>query len=74
MIAPIHAGEYRMKDRTALIALTLSLLIVFVCSAIHPHDYFTWILEVFPAIIGVAVLGATCLILGWSSRQTIEED
>jgi len=29
---------------------------VFLWSAIHPHDYFTWILEVFPAIIGLAVL------------------
>jgi putative membrane protein len=28
-------------------------------SAIHPHDYFTWILEVFPAIIGLIVLLAT---------------
>lgn len=25
-------------------------------SAISPHDYFTWILEVFPAIIGFAIL------------------
>ena len=25
-------------------------------SAYHPHDYFTWILEVFPALIGFAVL------------------
>jgi putative membrane protein len=28
-------------------------------SVIQPHDYFTWILEVFPALIGVAVLLAT---------------
>ena len=28
-------------------------------SVIRPHDYFTWILEVFPALIGVAVLLAT---------------
>lgn len=28
-------------------------------SAINPHDYFTWILEVFPAIIGFIVLLAT---------------
>jgi putative membrane protein len=25
-------------------------------SAIHPHDYFTWLLEVFPAIIGFFLL------------------
>jgi putative membrane protein len=28
-------------------------------SAINPHDYFTWILEVFPAIIGLLVLALT---------------
>ena len=28
-------------------------------SASRPHDYFTWFLEVVPAIIGLAVLGAT---------------
>ncbi len=27
-----------------------------VWSLIHPHDYFTWILEVFPAIIGIALV------------------
>ena len=33
--------------------------VVFVWSAVHPHDYFTWILEVFPAIIGLVILLAT---------------
>lgn len=28
-------------------------------SAIHPKDYFTWFLEVFPAIVGVLILGIT---------------
>jgi putative membrane protein len=28
----------------------------FVWSLIRPHDYFTWILEVFPAIIGIALI------------------
>jgi putative membrane protein len=28
----------------------------FVWSLIHPHDYFTWFLEVFPAIIGIALV------------------
>jgi putative membrane protein len=31
---------------------------VFVWSLIHPHDYFTWILEVFPAIIGILLIFA----------------
>jgi putative membrane protein len=41
------------------IALLLALGVVFVWSLIRPHDYFTWFLEVFPAIIGFGVLAAT---------------
>lgn len=37
----------------------LAVAAVFVWSAIRPHDYFTWILEVFPAIIGAVILTAT---------------
>ncbi len=33
--------------------------VVLVWSAIAPHDYFTWILEVFPALIGVTIVLAT---------------
>jgi len=42
-----------MKKYWILVALFLIGLAV---SAIHPHDYFTWILEVFPAIIGFVIL------------------
>lgn len=45
-----------MKKYSLLIILFFAGLIV---SAIHPHDYFTWILEVFPAIIGFFVLAVT---------------
>jgi len=39
--------------------LLLTLFIaVFVWSLIHPHDYFTWFLEVFPAIIGIVLIFA----------------
>lgn len=41
------------------IALLVSFLAVFVWSLVHPHDYFTWFLEVFPAIIGIVVIVAT---------------
>jgi putative membrane protein len=43
-------------------AYTAFLLLVplgLILSAIHPHDYFTWILEVFPAIIAFAIIVAT---------------
>ena len=32
---------------------------VLIWSAVHLHDYFTWVLEVFPAIVGLAVLALT---------------
>jgi putative membrane protein len=36
--------------------LIILFLLGLVLSGIHPHDYFTWLLEVFPAIIGLFVL------------------
>jgi len=42
-----------MKNHLILIFLFIIGLTI---SAINPHDYFTWILEVFPAIIGFVVL------------------
>lgn len=39
--------------------LLLLFAIALAWSAVRPHDYFTWILEVFPAIIGVALMLAT---------------
>lgn len=33
--------------------------LVFAWSAVHPRDYLTWGLEVFPAVIGLIVLAAT---------------
>ena len=44
------------RTNTALLVL---LGAVFVWSAFRPHDYFTWILETFPAIIGFFLLVAT---------------
>lgn len=40
-------------------SLVGGVLIVLVWSGIHPHDYKTWALEVFPAVIAIVVLGAT---------------
>jgi putative membrane protein len=45
-----------VRLRTTLFALFVAALIA---SAIAPHDYFTWILEVFPAVIGAILLIAT---------------
>jgi putative membrane protein len=42
-----------MKKHLILIAL---FFVGLVWSGIAPHDYFTWLLEVFPAIIGLLVL------------------
>ena len=44
------------KNVVVLLAIFFA---VFAWSAIHPHDYFTWYLEVAPAIIALALLTAT---------------
>jgi putative membrane protein len=38
------------------LGLLLSLAGLLVLSGVHPHDYFTWVLEVFPILIGVPIL------------------
>lgn len=43
-----------MKTKHTLLIILFFLGLII--SAIHPHDYFTWFLEVFPAIIGCIVL------------------
>jgi len=45
--------------RTNAAALLALFAAVLVWSAIRPHDYFTWILEVFPALIGLTVILST---------------
>lgn len=45
-----------MKKYYLLIFLFFAGLII---SAINPHDYFTWILEIFPAILGLIALVLT---------------
>ena len=46
---------YKLLPRTLLALFA----IVFIWSAVRPHDYFTWCLEVFPAVIGLVLLIAT---------------
>jgi putative membrane protein len=45
-------------DRLLIWLLLVTGTAVFVWSAIHPKDLFTWILEVLPVIIGVTVLAS----------------
>jgi putative membrane protein len=44
-----------MRLNQFLVALFIAVL---AWSAWHPHDYFTWFLEVFPALIGIALVVA----------------
>ena len=39
--------------------LVVAFFVILLWSAINPHDYFTWFLEVFPAILGFAILALT---------------
>jgi len=48
-----------MNNRQYLTLLLACMGAVFVWSAIRPHDYFTWFLEVFPVLIGVPLLMMT---------------
>jgi putative membrane protein len=42
-----------------LICLLGAFVAVLAWSAVHPHDYFTWALEIFPALIALGVLVLT---------------
>ena len=47
-----------MRAESKITFYLVSLLAFLIWSAIHPHDYFTWFLEVFPALAAVAILAA----------------
>jgi putative membrane protein len=44
------------NDRKLHLTLLVCLALILIWSAIRPHDYFTWALEVAPALLGVGVL------------------
>ena len=47
------------KDKNCHLVLLIAASLVFIWSLIKPHDYFTWILEVAPAIIGFIIIVST---------------
>jgi len=47
------------ESKTGFIVWILIFAVVFVWSAIAPKDYFTWFLEVLPAIIGAVLMALT---------------
>jgi len=47
------------EQKRVLLFLLCGFAIVLVWSVIHPHDYFTWVLEIFPAILALAALVLT---------------
>lgn len=48
-----------IKDRRLVVIWAIIFFAVLIWSGIKPHDRFTWMLEVLPALIGIAVLAAT---------------
>jgi len=48
-----------MSKQKKLAILLLTFILLLAWSAYKPHDYLTWALEVFPAVIGVAILALT---------------
>lgn len=59
MSAPAPGLPVPATNPRLLLRLVLVFGVVFVWSAIHPHDYFTWFLETFPAVIALIILAAT---------------
>jgi putative membrane protein len=59
----IHAhqrvGHVRSTNAILPVVLLASLAAILLWSAVRPHDYFTWFLEVAPVLIAVPVLVAT---------------
>lgn len=49
---------YSERKKSIVLWLTI-FFAVLIWSGINPHDYFTWLLEVSPALIGLALLSAT---------------
>lgn len=47
------------EQKRALLFLLCGFAVVLAWSAVHPHDYFTWALEVFPALLALAALAIT---------------
>ncbi len=48
-----------MASNRSPLFLLFAVLVLFVWSFLHPHDRFTWFLETFPGMIGLAVLVPT---------------
>lgn len=49
----------RPGQKSALLILLSAFTVVLVWSAVGPHDYFTWIMEVFPALLALLALAIT---------------
>lgn len=47
------------EQRSVLYILLAGFWAVLAWSVIHPHDYFTWALEIFPALLALAALAVT---------------
>jgi putative membrane protein len=47
------------EQKRVLLFLLCGFAIVLAWSVIHPHDYFTWMLEIFPAILALMALAFT---------------
>jgi putative membrane protein len=44
------------RIQSAHLVLLLLCILVFIWSGLRPHDYFTWVLETFPVMIGIPLL------------------
>jgi len=54
-----HTRWHTVAVTRSNVALLIAFGVLFAWSLVRPHDYFTWLLETFPAIIGFVILVAT---------------
>ena len=55
----MQTSEMSSMDRVLPAVLLVATVVVLVVSGINPHDRVTWLLEVFPVLIGVPLLVTT---------------
>jgi len=55
----INSSQIVRPSRFALASLAVSLVAVLIWSGIEPHDRWTWVLEVLPAVGAIVILAAT---------------
>ena len=58
---PVRTPQTAPVPQAYEMALLAIVALVFIWSGISPHDRFTWVMEVFPVILGIPLAGVSIL-------------